>query len=140
PFDLRYTIRGPNAYLVPKRDGRLIVGATSEEMGFDTAVTAGGLYKLLEGAWEIVPGIYDLTVVNAMAGLRPGSRDNEPLLGYSAAPGVLFATGHYRHGILLAPVTAQEIARLILRGETSSWLEPFSPLRFTSSHPTRQTV
>ena len=134
PFELRHVVRGPGAYLAPKSDGRLLVGATSEEMGFDTRVTAGGLYKLLEGAWEVVPGIYDLPVTDTWAGLRPGSRDHAPLLGRSATPGVLFATGHYRHGVLLTPVTAQEIARLVLAGETSPWLEPFSPQRFDASH------
>lgn len=132
PFDLQHVVRGPHAYLAPKRDGRLLVGATMEEMGFDTRVTAGGLYRILEGAWEIVPGIYDLPVADTWAGLRPASRDHAPLLGYGAAPGILFATGHYRHGIMLTPITAQEIARLVLRGETSDWLAPFSPLRFST--------
>ncbi len=133
PFGLRHVVRGPQAYLAPKSDGRLLVGATNEEMGFDTRVTAGGLFRLLEGAWEVVPGIYDLPVADTWAGLRPGSRDHAPLLGH-AAPGIVLATGHYRHGILLAPVTAQEIALLVLTGETSPWLKPFSPLRF-SVHP-----
>jgi glycine oxidase len=131
PFDLQHVIRGPDAYLAPKSNGRIVVGATSEEMGFDTTVTAGGLYDLLEGAWEVVPGIYDLPVDETWAGLRPASRDHAPLLGQSAAPGVVMATGHYRHGILLTPVTAEEIANLVRTGETSSWLEPFSPTRFS---------
>jgi glycine oxidase len=100
-------------------------------MGFDTTVTAGGLYDLLEGAWEVVPGIYDLAVDETWAGLRPASRDHAPVLGTTNAPGVVMATGHYRHGILLTPVTAQEIARLIVDGETSRWIEPFSPTRFS---------
>jgi glycine oxidase len=130
PFGLEHVVRGPDAYLAPKSSGRLLIGATSEEMGFDTDVTAGGLYDLLEGAWEVVPGIYDLSVRDTWAGLRPASRDHAPVLGQSAAPGVVYATGHYRHGVLLTPVTAQEIARLIRTGETSRWLEPFSPRRF----------
>lgn len=134
PFGLRHVVRGPDAYLAPKSDGRLLVGATSEERGFDTDVTAGGLYKVLEGAWEVVPGIYDLPVTNTWAGLRPGSRDHAPLLGTSADPGILFATGHYRHGILLAPLTAQEMARLVVTGETSAWIAPFSPQRFRLPH------
>jgi glycine oxidase len=133
PFDLRHVIRGPDAYLAPKSSGRLVIGATSEEMGFDTNVTAGGMYDLLEGAWEIVPGIYDLPLDDVWAGLRPASRDHEPLLGRADMPGVIFATGHYRHGILLSPVTAQEIAELIVTGETSKWIEPFSPARFAGS-------
>ena len=132
PFDLRHVVRGPDAYLAPKSNGRVVVGATSEEMGFDTTVTAGAVYDLLEGAWEVVPGIYDLPLEETWAGLRPASRDHAPLLGRSGAPGIVMATGHYRHGILLTPVTAEEIARLVRTGETSSWLEPFSPSRFSS--------
>jgi glycine oxidase len=140
PFDLTHVIRGPDAYLAPKSNGRVIVGATSEEMGFDTTVTAGGLFDLLEGAWEVVPGIRDLPVDETWAGLRPASRDHAPLLGTSAAPGIIMATGHYRHGILLTPVTAEEIARLVRTGETSEWLEPFSPLRFSNaSAPTARS-
>ena len=128
-FDLTHVVRGAEAYLAPKSSGRLLVGATMEERGFDTDVTAGGMYDLLEGAWEVVPGIYELPVTDSWAGLRPAARDNAPLLGH-AAPGVILATGHFRHGILLAPVTAQEIAHLVLTGETSRWLEPFRPTRF----------
>ncbi len=128
PFGLSHVIRGPHAYLAPKSDGRLLVGATSEEMGFDTSVTAGGLYEILEGAWEIVPGIYDLPIVDQWAGLRPASTDHRPLLG-KAAENVIVATGHYRHGILLTPITAEEITKLVLEGETSPWIAPFSPSR-----------
>ncbi len=130
PFDLKHVIRGPHGYIAPKTNGRLLVGATSEEMGFDERVTAGGLFRLLEGAWEIVPGIYDLPVVDSWAGLRPASRDHLPILGYGEAPGVVMATGFYRHGILLTPITSEEIAHLLLQGETSDWIEPFSPRRF----------
>ena len=130
PFDLQHVIRGRDAYLAPKSNGRLVLGATVEERGFDKSVTAGGLYDLLDAAWKIVPGIYDLEVTDMWAGLRPASRDNEPLLGASAMPGVIFATGHYRNGILLVPVTAEEIERLVVTGETSQWLMPFSPERF----------
>jgi glycine oxidase len=133
PFDLQHVVRGPDAYLAPKSNGRVVVGATSEEMGFDTTVTAGGLYDLLEGAWEVVPGIRDLPVDETWAGLRPASRDHAPLLGRSGAPGVHLATGHYRHGILLTPVTAEEVARQVRTGETSRWLKPFSPTRFTEA-------
>lgn len=98
-------------------------------------MTAGGLYELLEGAIELVPGIRELTVHTSDVGLRPGTRDNAPLLGLSGAPGVLYATGHYRHGILLTPVTAQEIAKLIRTGTVSEWLEPFLPTRFANATP-----
>jgi glycine oxidase len=133
PFDLQHVVRGPEAYLAPKSDGRIVMGATSEEMGFDTTVTAGGLYDLLEGGWEVVPGIRDLPVNETWAGLRPATRDHAPLLGETTAPGVVMATGHYRHGILLTPITAEEMARLIRTGETSDWLKPFSPLRFSEA-------
>jgi len=133
PFDLTHVIRGPHAYLAPKSNGRLLIGATSEELGFDTEVTAGGVYQILEGAWETVPGIYDLPLVDTWAGLRPASQDHRPLLG-EAAPGVIFATGHYRHGVLLAPITAEEISRLILTGVPGEWIAPFTPLRRAAEH------
>lgn len=131
PFHLTHVVRGPAAYLAPKSDGRLLVGATSEEMGFNTEVTAGGLYRILEHAWEVVPGIYDLPVEDVWAGLRPASQDHRPLIG-EAMEGVIYATGHYRHGILLAPVTAEEVARLVLEGETSEWIAPFAPHRLVT--------
>ncbi len=140
PFDLQHVIRGPEAYLAPKNSGRIVVGATSEEMGFDTTVTAGGLYDLLEGAWEVVPGIYDLPVDDTWAGLRPASRDHAPLVGPTAVPGVVMATGHYRHGILLTPVTAEEVAKLVRTGETSDWLEPFAPTRFSDAQSPSPTA
>ena len=140
PFDLQHVVRGPEAYLAPKSNGRIVMGATSEEMGFDTTVTAGGLYDLLEGGWEVVPGIRDLPVEETWAGLRPASRDHAPLLGSTAAPGIVMATGHYRHGILLTPITAKEIARLLRTGETSDWIQPFSPFRFSEAGSTPPSV
>ena len=140
PFDLQHVVRGPEAYLAPKSDGRIVMGATSEERGFDTTVTAGGLYDLLEGGWEVVPGIRDLPVDETWAGLRPATRDHAPLLGETTAPGVVMATGHYRHGILLTPITAEEIARLIRTGETSDWLQPFSPRRFSEAGSTTHSA
>ena len=119
-----------SVYLVPRTDGRLIVGATSEEMGFDTRLTAGGLFELLRGAWEAVPGVYELPVLETWAGLRPGSRDNAPILGKTPIENLIYATGHYRNGILLTPITAYEIAKLILTGETSEIIAPFQSGRF----------
>lgn len=135
PLALRLVVRSPEAYLVPKADGRLVVGATSEEQGFDTRVTAGGLYRLLEGAVRVVPAVEELELAETWAGLRPASRDHAPILGRSAHPGVVYATGHYRHGILLAPVTADEVAadvHALLDGHPppSDALAPFSPRRF----------
>ena len=117
-------------YLVPRADGRLIVGATSEEMGFDTRLTAGGVFELLRGAWEAVPGVYELPILETWTGLRPGSRDNAPILGKTPIENLIYATGHYRNGILLTPVTAYEIAKLILTGETSETIHPFQLDRF----------
>lgn len=119
-----------DVYLVPKNDGRLVVGATSEEMGYDTRLTAGGIFELLRGAWEAVPGVYDLPIIETWTGLRPGSRDNAPILGATAVENLVMATGHYRHGILLAPVTAREIASLVLTGRTSEIISPFQLSRF----------
>ena len=122
-----------NAYLVPKANGRLIVGATSEEMGFDTQLTAGGLFELLRSAWEAVPGIYDLPVLETWAGLRPGSRDNAPILGRTSVENLIMATGHYRNGILLTPVTAREISSLIVTGVPTEVIAPFPLSRFQES-------
>ena len=133
---LQKVIRAPRAkypadvYLVPKDDGRLVIGATNEEMGFDTRLTAGGLFELLRGTWEAVPGIYDLPVLETWTGLRPGSRDNAPILGETGVENLIMATGHYRNGILLTPITAREIASLILRGENSETIAPFQLSRF----------
>lgn len=135
---LRHVVRGPDAYLVPKADGRLVVGATSEEMGADVRVTGGGMFRLLEGAVEVVPAVEEMEVIETWAGVRPASRDHAPLLGASAHPGVVYATGHYRHGILLAPVTAEWVADAVEgwlggRDETTARREPFSPQRFDSN-------
>lgn len=134
-LDLSYVVRGPDAYLVPKGDGRIIVGATSEDLGFDDEVTAGGVYRMLEGAVEIVPGVEEMEFLGVEVGLRPASRDQSPLLGWMDDR-IMYATGHYRHGILLMPVTAEEVAqevdaKLKSNNETSDWLAPFSPKRFS---------
>ena len=119
-----------SVYLVPRTDGRLIVGATSEEMGFDTRLTGGGVFELLRGAWEAVPSIYELPLLETWTGLRPGSRDNAPILGETPIENLIYATGHYRNGILLTPITAYEIAKLVLTGETSESIVPFRLDRF----------
>ncbi|MDT7856955.1 FAD-dependent oxidoreductase [Rubrivirga sp. S365] len=139
---LRHVVRGPDAYLVPKADGRLVVGGTSEERGWDAAVTAGGLFRLLEGAVPLVPAVEEMELVETWVGHRPASRDHGPLLGRSEHAGVVYATGQYRHGVLLAPVVADEVAAevdaLLEAGgagwggeaETRPLLAPFSPRRF----------
>ncbi|MDP9400513.1 MAG: glycine oxidase ThiO [Actinomycetota bacterium] len=121
-------LRFAGGYLVPRGDGRYVLGATVEERGFDTSVTAGGLYELLRDAGELVPGVHELVVEEVGAGLRPGSPDNTPLLGPSAhVEGLVWATGHYRNGILLAPVTAELVAGALL-GEPVP--DAFAPDRF----------
>ena len=97
-------------YLVPRPDGRLIVGATVEERGFDTAVSAGGVYELLREAYRLLPEVGEMELVGAIAGLRPGTPDNLPRIGPGEIDGLLLATGHFRNGILLAPLTAERIA------------------------------
>ena len=103
-------------YLVPRDDGRLIVGATSEERGFDTAVTAGGTHELLREAYRLLPDVAEMELAGATAGLRPGTPDNLPIVARGAIEGLVLATGHYRNGILLAPLTAEAVAA-ILAGE-----------------------
>ena len=118
-------------YLVPRTDGRLVVGATTEELGFDTELIVGGIYELLHGGFEAVPGIYKLPLLETWTGLRPGSSDNAPILGKTPVENLIYATGHYRNGILLTPITAYEIAKLVLTGETSETIAPFHLDRFS---------
>jgi glycine oxidase len=129
---VRGLVHGASVYLVPRVDGEVIVGATVEERGFDSTVTAGAVYELLRDAAEIVPGVSELEMVEARAGLRPGSPDNAPLLGSTAVDGLVIATGHFRNGILLTPVTAIAVAELLVTGRAPELIAPFSPLRFAS--------
>jgi glycine oxidase len=132
PEFLRHLVRTPRCYMGPKSDGRIVIGATVEEMGFNRDLTAGGMYELLRAAWEALPGVYELPIQEMWCGFRPGSRDNGPILGESRIPGVFVATGHFRNGILFAPVTAHYMSRLILEGDLPEALKPFSPLRFSA--------
>lgn len=125
-------IRSPRLYIAPKSDGRIVMGATVEEMGFNRDLTAGALYSLLKEAWDHLPGVYELPIQEMWCGFRPGSRDNSPLLGESAVPSVFLATGHYRNGILFTPATALHMSQLLLEGEVSELLQPFSPKRFAA--------
>jgi glycine oxidase len=123
-------VAGERVYMVPRADGRLIVGATVEERGFDTAVTAGGVHELLREAYRLIPEIAELELVEATAGLRPGSPDNAPLVGRGEVDGLLIATGHFRNGVLQAPVTADSIASLLADECPPVDLAAFSPQRF----------
>jgi glycine oxidase len=130
---LRHVLRGQAlgrpVYVVPRHDGELVVGATEEERGGDTTVTAGGVLDLLRPAAELLPEIAEYALVETSVGLRPGTPDNAPLLG-SLRPGVVVATGHYRHGVLLTPVTADAIAELVATGVAPALIAPFAPDRF----------
>jgi glycine oxidase len=128
---LRHVVWAPDVYLVPRHDGRLLVGATVEEKGFDPHLTAGGQLTLLNAAWRALPGIEDLPLEESWVGFRPGSRDDAPILGRGAVEGLVYATGHHRNGILLTPITAQTIAGLILDSETDPVIAPFALDRFT---------
>lgn len=121
-------------YLVPRADGRLIVGATVEEQGFDTTVTAGGVFELLREGYRALPELAEMELVEATAGLRPASRDNLPIIGPdSRLPGLVHATGHYRNGILLAPLTAQIVADAVAGRRGDPAFEHASPARFQQS-------
>ncbi len=109
-------VGGERAYIVPRENGEVVVGATVEERGFDTKVSAAGVHELLREAYRTVPEIAELEFVEASAGLRPGTPDNAPIIGASALDGLILATGHFRNGILLAPITA-EIVSSLLKGE-----------------------
>jgi glycine oxidase len=126
----RRVVRTPEVYVVPRADGRVVVGATVEERGADTAVTAGGVLELLRSAYAALPGIAELELVEATAGLRPAAPDNAPVVGSGGLEGLVWATAHWRNGILLAPLTADAVVALLTRGEESSLFEPFSPARF----------
>ncbi|KUN39228.1 glycine oxidase [Streptomyces longwoodensis] len=130
---VRAVVRGSHVYLVPRENGELVVGATSEEQGWDTTVTAGGVYELLRDAHELVPGITELPLTETRAGLRPGSPDNAPLLGPSYLDGLLLATGHYRNGVLLTPVTGDALAHALATGDLPEEARPFTPRRFTAA-------
>jgi glycine oxidase len=130
PGLLTRALRMQGGYVVPRGDGRYVLGATVEERGFDTTVTAGAMFQLLRDAIELLPGLAELVMDELSAGLRPGTPDNAPMVGPGAVPGLHWATGHYRHGILLAPITA-EIVLDCLTG-SSAPPELLSPLRFAN--------
>jgi glycine oxidase len=142
----RHTVRaisqGTSLYVVVRPDGEIVCGATVEEMGADTRVTGGGVYGLLRDAQLVLPMLLEAEFKEATAGLRPGSPDNAPMIGLGAIDGLLVATGHYRNGILLAPITASLIAGLVHGGRGGSgaagagggglpsWAAGFDPRRF----------
>jgi glycine oxidase len=134
---VRGMVRGRTVYLVPRDDGRVVIGATVEEQGFDTRVTAGGVSRLLRDGAALIPAIEELDLVETRAGLRPGSPDNVPLIGESALPGLAVATGHYRNGMLLAPATAEAITALLTGGDVPDWARAADPARFAGDRGVR---
>lgn len=125
---VRHVIYGDDCYLVPRRDGRLLIGATVEEIGFNKRVTAGGVAKLLNAACALVPALLDAPLESHWAGLRPTTPDGLPLLGETSLPNLFVATGHGRNGVLLTPATSRLMAGAVLEGETID--RAFSPARF----------
>ncbi|HTT93107.1 MAG TPA: FAD-dependent oxidoreductase [Solirubrobacterales bacterium] len=120
-------------YLVPRDDGRLVVGATQEERGFDTTVTAGGVLELLREAYRVLPDVAEMEMAGTIAGLRPGSPDNLPIVGRGAVEGLVLATGHFRNGILLAPITAEAIAATLAGTELPAAMAKADPARFAAA-------
>ncbi len=122
-------VASERVYLVPRPDGRLIVGATQEERGFDTVVTAGGVHELLREAYRVLPDVAEMEFAGTVAGLRPGTPDNLPIVGRGAVDGLVLATGHFRNGILLAPMTADAVAATLAGDALADVLAFADPLR-----------
>jgi glycine oxidase len=131
---VRGFVNGHEIYLVPRADGELVVGATVEELGFDTTVRAGAVRELLRDARAVVPGVDELELVEAIAGLRPGSPDNLPMIGRLPLDGLVVATGHHRNGVLLTPVTADLVTALVTGSEEDpELLRLVDPARFAGA-------
>jgi glycine oxidase len=124
-------VRTPRCYIVNRPDGEVVVGATVEERGFDTTVTADGVFRMLEAAREVLPDIAELEFTEAAARLRPGTPDNAPLIGEH--DGLVWATGHHRNGVLLAPITAAAVAAVVAGEAPPEDVEPFAPGRFAKA-------
>ena len=137
---LRRVLLSERGYLVPRRDGRIVAGSTSEEVGFERRVTPAGMRKIFDAALELCPGLAGAEVLETWSGLRPGTPDDLPILGPTDIDGLLIATGHYRNGILLAPVTAKLIREWITGARGGFDASAYSPLRFASPKPKSQSA
>lgn len=131
PGRLRHVVADEAVYLVPRGDGRLLAGSTMERVGFDRRVTASALAGLAAAAIDLVPALGEATFRTAWAGLRPGTPDGLPLIGAGGIEGLFYACGHLRHGIVLTPITAQTVERLLRGADPGVALEAFSPQRFS---------
>jgi glycine oxidase len=127
---LEHVVRSPEIYLIPRSDGRLLAGATVEEAGFDKRTVPETIQRLRRAAISMLPALAEARVLEDWAGLRPGTPDSLPILGATSVPGYFAATGHFRDGILLAPVTARAMTQLLETGKSEYELAPFSAQRF----------
>jgi glycine oxidase len=127
---VRHVIRTPEVYLVPRSDGRILIGSTLEEVGYDKRTDADTIHRLHQAAIRLVPALGQARVLEDWAGLRPGTPDDLPILGVTSTPGYFVATGHFRDGILLTPVTAHVMAQVITDGQPDYDISAFSPARF----------
>jgi glycine oxidase len=130
---LQRVLRFEGGYLVPRGDGRYVLGATVEEQGFELGATAGGVYELLRDARELVPGVAELEIEELAVGLRPGTPDNLPIVGPGASAGLIWATGHHRNGVLLAPLTGELVAGVLAGDGPDEALAACSPARFAAA-------
>ncbi len=130
---LQHVVRSPEGYLVPRSDGHIVIGSTLEEAGYDKRTVPEAIQRLLQSATRLVPSLKKARIHEAWAGLRPGTPDKLPILGETSVPGYFAATGHFRDGILLAPVTAQVMTELIIDGKTAFDVAAFSPERFKTT-------
>jgi glycine oxidase len=138
PGLLRTVVRFEGGYIVPRADGRYVLGASVEERGFDVEPDVGGIYELLRDAHELVPGVSELKIEELCVGLRPGTPDNAPAIGRGALDGLIWATGHHRNGILLAPLTAQLVTQLLTGGcADAELLRACEPQRFAAAADAR---
>ncbi|HXX20474.1 MAG TPA: glycine oxidase ThiO [Candidatus Acidoferrum sp.] len=128
---LQRVVRSSRGYLVPRADGRIVAGSTSEEAGFEKRVTPGGMRRILDNTLELIPSLAGAEIVEMWSGLRPGTPDDLPILGPTDIEGLIIATGHYRNGILLAAVTSKLVGEWVTTGRTSLDTKTFSPLRFS---------
>ncbi len=133
-------VASERVYIVPRPDGRLIVGATQEERGFDTVVTAGGVHELLREAYRVLPDVAEMEFVGTIAGLRPGTPDNLPIVGRGAVEGLVLATGHFRSGILLAPLTADAVAATLAGNAPPDVMALADPMRSYLARNTGQST
>ena len=129
---LRGSVRGNPVYLVPRDDGEVVLGASSEEAGYDLRPRAGVVHDLLRDAQALLPAVTEMELLEVSTGLRPGTPDNAPLLGPTGTPGIVAATGHYRNGVLLAPITADAIAAYVVEGVVPTEIAAFDPQRFAA--------